>query len=239
MEDVPSQPLETTFLSKEDIKERRVTGNVSVRGIVEGHGKDTRGVLPTLNGKLKVQIKDGRLRGGTVIPKILALMNLPALLQGKVDLQKEGYPFDTQSGTLLIKKGIITSEDIIMDGPILKLRGAGSYNLVRDELDLAVAASPLGAYFSLLREIPLFGLLLEGEEKGIDMALFDVKGSISDPSITPLPFESFAAGLTGFAKLALNVLKNTVTFPADILFPEGPQDFSFPPDDQMDEDDEF
>ena len=53
--------------------------------------------------------------------------------------QKEGFPFDTQSGSLLLKNGVITSEDIIMDGPILKLRGAGSYNLVQDQLELAVA----------------------------------------------------------------------------------------------------
>ena len=115
MEDVPFQPLETTFLSEENIKERLITGNVSVRGIVEGHGKDIRGVFPTLNGNLKVKINDGRIKGGTVIPKILALMNLPAVLQGKVDLQREGYPFDTQSGTLSIENGVITSEDIIMD----------------------------------------------------------------------------------------------------------------------------
>ena len=126
-----------------------------------------------------------------------------------------------------------------MDGPILKLRGAGSYNLVQDQLELAVAASPLGSYFNLLRELPLFGLLLDGEEEGIDMALFDVKGPISDPIITPLPLESFAAGLTGFAKLAINVLKNTLNLPADILLPDGLEDFSFPEDDQMDEDDEF
>ena len=126
-----------------------------------------------------------------------------------------------------------------MDGPILKLRGAGSYNLVQDQLDLAVAASPLGSYFNLLREIPLFGLLLDDNQEGIDMAVFDVKGPISDPTITPLPLESFAAGLTGFAELALNVLKNTVFLPTDILFPDGPQDFSFPPDDEMDEGEEF
>ena len=239
MEDVPFQPLEATFWSKENIKKRLVTGNVSVRGVVEGDGKDTRGVFPTLNGNLKVQIKDGRIKRGTVIPKILGLLNLSAVLQGEFDLQKEGYPFDTQSGTLLLKNGVITSEDIIMDGPILKLRGAGSYNLVQDQLELAVAASPLGPYFILLKEIPLFGLLLDDKQEGIDMAVFDVKGPINDPTITPLPLESFAAGLTGFAKLAINVLKNTLNLPADILLPDGLEDFSFPEDDQMDEDDEF
>ena len=30
MEDVPFQPLETTFLSKENIKERLITGNLSL-----------------------------------------------------------------------------------------------------------------------------------------------------------------------------------------------------------------
>jgi len=239
MEDVSFQNLETTFLSADNLSEHLVTGTLSVQGMVQGHGKDERGIFPTLNGDVKILVKDGRIRRGTVIPKMLALMNLPAILQGKVDLEKEGYPFDKQSGTLTIKNGIMSSKDIVMDGPILRLTGAGTYDLVEDQLDLALVASPLGSYFKLLRKIPLFRLLLEGDQESIDMAVFEVKGPINDPVVKSLPFESLKTGLTGFAKLAFNVLKNTIILPKTILFPKNSSDTPSTLDDQSDNDQEF
>jgi AsmA-like C-terminal region/AsmA family len=229
MKNIPFQTLQASFLSAEDLDERLVTGNLSMQGMLQGHGKDQRGVLPTLNGEVKILVTDGRIQRGTIIPKMLALMNLPALLQGKVDLKKEGYPFTKQSGTITITNGIMNSQDIIMDGPILKLTGAGTYDLVEDQLDLAVAASPLGAYFDLLEKISLFRILLESDQKNSHIALFDVKGPLSNPVIKPLPLESFKAGLTGFTRAAFNVLKNTVTLPKTILFPKKTEDSSQPP----------
>jgi len=230
MQDVLLAPLQQIFFRKEFLDDHLITGTLSVQGMLEGHGKDDRGVYPTLNGELKVLMKDGRIRRGTIIPKMLTLMNLPALLQGKVDLNKEGYPFDTQAATVIIKNGLMTSTDIFMDGPILKLTGAGTYDLVDDQLDLAIAASPFGPYFTLLKKISLFRLLLEGEQKTVGMALFDVKGSIHDPVIKPLPLESFTNGLTGFAQLAFNVLKNTVALPKNILFPKNTSKNDVPSD---------
>ncbi|MDT7041172.1 AsmA-like C-terminal domain-containing protein [Candidatus Nitronereus thalassa] len=229
IKDVPFETLQTTFLSAERLDERFWTGTLSMQGMVQGNGNDTRGVFPTLNGDLKILVRDGRIQRGTVIPKMLALMNLPAVLQGKVDLKKDGYPFEKQSATLRISSGIITSEDIFMDGPILKLTGAGTYNLVDDQLDLAVAASPLGAYFDLLEKISLFRILFESEQKNSHIALFDIKGPLKDPVIKPLPLESFKAGLTGFTRAAFNVLKNTVSLPKNILFPKKTEDSDIPP----------
>lgn len=232
MTDIPLQPLETTFLSAENLSDHLVTGTISVQGAVQGHGKDNRGIIPTLNGDLQVLIKDGRIQKGTVIPKMLAIMNLPSLLQGKVDLNKDGYPFDSQSSTISIKNGVMRSDDIRMDGPILKITGAGTYDMFQDKLDLAIAASPLGPYFKLLRKISLFRLLLEGDQESIDMAIFDVKGSFHDPEITPLPLESFKTGLTGFAKLSFNILKNTITLPKTILFPKDDLDSNLTPNEK-------
>jgi len=238
LENVPFETLQTTFLSAELLSERLITGNLSVQGMIHGHGKDERGIFPTLNGEVTVLVKNGRIRRGTVIPKMLALMNLPAVLQGKVDF-REGYPFDKQSGTLTIKNGIMSSKDIVMDGPILKLTGAGTYDLIEGQLDLALVASPLGSYFKLLRKISLFRLLLEGDQESIDMAVFEVKGPINDPVVKSLPLESLKTGLTGFAKLAFNVLKNTITLPTTILFPKNSPDTPSTPDDQSDNDQEF
>lgn len=220
MEDVLLAPLQQTFFRKEFLDDHLITGTLSVQGMLEGHGKDDRGVFHTLNGDLKVLMKDGRIRRGTIIPKMLTLMNLPSLLQGEIDLKKDGYPFDKQAATVAIKNGVMSSKDIFMDGPILKLTGAGTYDMANDQLDVAIAASPFGPYFKLLRKISIFRLLLEGNRESIGMALFDVKGPIHDPVIKPLPIESFKNGLTGFAQLAFNVLKNTVALPKNILFPK-------------------
>ena len=100
---------------------------------------------------------------------------------------------------------------------------------MNDELDVVTAASPLGPYFELLQKIPLVHLLLDGEEEGFDLAMFSVKGSLQAPTIEPLAAESVVSGLTGFARLALTILKNTLTLPQKMLFPDENTD----PDSQL------
>ena len=217
---IPLLTLEKTLLDKQTLDKRLVTGLMTMEGTLQGHGRNPLGVLPTLKGTLKLTIKDGRIKRGVVIPKILAIMNLPSMLQGEVDLEKDGYPFDRQSGTFAIVDGRIVSTDMVMDGPVVRMTAAGQYDLVNDDLDVVTAVSPLGSYFELLEEIPLVHLLLDDEERGIDLAMFSVKGPFQNPAIEPLAVESVAFGLTGFAKLALSILKNTITLPQKILFPE-------------------
>ncbi len=217
---IPLLALERTFFDEKTLDKRLMTGLLSAEGTLQGDGKNPLGVLPTLKGTLKLSIVDGRIKRGIVIPKILAFMNLPSMLQGTVDLEKDGYPFDRQAGTFAIADGRVVSKDIVMDGPILKMTAAGQYDLVNDKLDVVTAASPLGPYFELLQQIPLLHLLLDGEERGVDLAMFSVKGSLHAPAIEPMAVESVAFGITGFAKLALTILKNTLTLPQKILFPE-------------------
>jgi len=219
--EVPLDVLERSFLKGDVLNERMLTGTLSLEGMIEGNGKTNDGILASLHGNLNCLIRDGRIQRGTIVPKILSLLNLPTLLQGRVDLEKDGYPFDTQSATIVVTKGVFTSQNIVMNGPILKMTAAGTYDAVKDELNLVAAASPFGPYFDLLKKVSLFRLLLEGDETGIEMALFEVKGPLQDPQVQALPIESFASGLTGFAKLAFRVLKNTVMLPTNILFPKG------------------
>ncbi len=217
---IPLLSLKKTFLDKQTLDTHLVTGLLSAEGTIQGHGRNPLGVLPTLKGTLKLSVKDARIKRGVVIPKILAIMNLPNMLQGKIDLEKDGYPFDRQTGTFTVADGRIVSTDIVMEGPVVKMTAAGQYNLVSDDLDMVIAVSPLGSYFKLLKEIPLVHLLLDGEEQGIDLAMFSVKGPFQTPVVETLTVESVAFGLKGFAELALSILKNTITLPQKILFPD-------------------
>ncbi len=207
------------FLQVVGDEQRMVTGELAATGTLQGNGRDPQGVLHSLNGKLSLLVSHGRIHKGTVVPKILTILNLPTLLQGKVDLTKDGMPFDKTSATLSVVNGLVTTEDFLVDSPILKITGAGSYDLTRDHLNAVMAASPLGSYSQLLKSIPLFGKLFAGEHRAIVTALFEVKGPIKDPQVSYMPLQSLATGMKGLAHTAFDLLKNTVTLPKELIAP--------------------
>ncbi|MCA9471982.1 MAG: AsmA-like C-terminal domain-containing protein [Nitrospirales bacterium] len=210
---VPLEPIQQSIGSHDHI----VTGNLSMRGMIQGHGRDARGVLSTLNGHVDMVIKDGYVNKGTVLPRILELLNIPTILRDQIDLKKEGFPFRKSTATLQVANGVIETKNMIVESPIMQMTAVGSYNLVTDQLDGVTAISPFGRYSDFLKSIPLFGRILAGDRKGIATAMFDVRGPLASPDIQYMPMESFATGLSGLSQLAFDVLKNTITLPLDLL----------------------
>lgn len=217
---VPVQRVVSLFEPNEEI----VRGLLSLTGRLQGtfrQGSPFLGTLRNLD-PITLRIEQGRVVHGTVLIKTLKILNVPALLTGEVDLDRDGVPFDTVAATVAIKDGVLTSEDIRFDSPIVKVSGAGTHNLLTDQLDLALAVSPLGAYSDTIGGIPLFGRLLAGDRPGLTTALFEVKGPWSDPDIRYLPVESLATGLTGYPRLAVDVLTNLLTLPQTLTSPDSP-----------------
>ncbi len=229
----PKQPAEAelsvraTGLLVEDMlkffgpKAGMFTGEARVTGTIRGHGRNPHGLYPTLNGKVDVLLENGRVFKSQerAVWKIISILNLPAVLQGKVDLEKEGLPYNKITATVFARNGLLETENMILDSPIVKITAAGNYDMPTDQIDMVWAVSPFGSYSKFLKTIPLFGRLFAGDRKGIATALFSVKGSIEDPEVTYLPMKSFATGVTGLAQLAFDILKNTVMLPVDLMTP--------------------
>lgn len=199
-----------------------VSGEVRFSGVLRGHGRNPHGVYPSLNGRAELLLENGRILKSNerAVWKIISLLNLPAVLQGKVDLEKEGLPYNRISATVAIHDGMFQTENLIIDSPILKITAAGNYDLPTDQLDLVVAVSPFGSYSQFLKAIPLFGRIVAGDRNGIATAMFTMKGAMEDPEVTYLPVKSFASGLSGLAQLAVDVLTNTLTLPIDLVTPD-------------------
>ena len=196
---------------------RIVLGNMNIRGKVQGHGRHTRGIVPTLHGGIELSLGNGYVRKGTVLPKILRILNFPHVLRGKVNFEKTGFPFETVSTTLNIEEGKFSTRDFLLRSPIMNATAAGTYDLGRDHLDGVAAVSPFGAYSDALETIPLFGKIFSGDRAGITTAMFSMIGPLADPQIVYMPNESLKNGLTGLAQLAFDVLKNIVLLPVDAL----------------------
>jgi len=199
-----------------------VSGEARLSGVLRGHGRNPHGIYPSLNGKVEILLENGRILKSNerAIWKIISLLNVPAVLQGKVDLEKEGLPYNRITATVAIQNGMFLTENVIIDSPILKITAAGNYDLPTDQLDLAVAVSPFGSYSQFLKTIPLFGRIIAGERKGVATAMFTAKGALEDPEVTYLPVKSFASGLSGLAQLAVDILTNTLTLPIDLVSPD-------------------
>jgi len=212
-------------------RDHSVTGDVKLTGMLTGHGRNPHGVLPTLNGKTELVAQEGRLlkTEKRAIWKIISILNLPAVLQGKVDLEKDGLQYNRMTATITIQNGMMKTQNYIIDSPVLKISAAGTYDMPTDQLDMVWAVSPFGSYSQFLKSIPLFGRLVAGDRKGLATALFQVKGPIEDPQVTYLPMKSFTTGLTGVAQLAFDLLKNTVMLPVDILSPQEEKEPLFDP----------
>jgi hypothetical protein len=200
-----------------DDEGRLITGNMSIQGMIQGHGRDSRGIVPTLNGNMEVALREGYVQKGTILPRILALLNLPQVLRGKVDLEKTGFPFKKVSTSITIEEGKFSTKNFLLDSSIMKGSAAGEYDLSSDWLKGIAAVSPFGAYSNLLKDIPLFGRIFVGDRKGIATAMFAVSGPLSDPTVEYMPMESLKTGLTGLAQLTIDILKNTLTLPYDLL----------------------
>jgi hypothetical protein len=183
----------------------KLEGELKQRGLVSGSVTSTR--------PIRMVLEDGRILNIPAISKLLAVMNLPAMLQGTVDLARDGLPFDQLRTVFSITNGIVAFEEIALASPILKISGAGHYDFVADQMDMVLATSPLGSYSDLLKRIPLFGRIFAGEREGLDTAVFEVKGTSADPNITYLPAESLSRGVKGTAQFALDILLNTLRFP--------------------------
>lgn len=203
-------------------KDGGVTGEIRITGTIRGHGRNPHGLYPTLNGKADILLENGRIFKSKerVTWKIISILNLPAVLQGKVDLEREGLPYNKITATVTVRNGLFETENMIIDSPIVKITAAGNYDLPTDQGDMVWAVSPFGSYSQFLKTIPLFGRLFAGDRKGVATAMFSVKGSIEDPEVTYLPMKSFATGLTGLGQLAVDVLKNTVMLPIDLMTPD-------------------
>jgi hypothetical protein len=167
----------------------------------------------SLTGKGNIQLEKGLIQTGPMLTKILGILNVPSLLMGKVDLLEEGLPFDELIGSFVIDQGLLTTEDLALKSPVLKLTAAGSYDFPTENLESMIAVSPFGAYSNLLKDIPLFGSIMKGERKGFLTALFEVKGPRTNPEVTYLPLESFTGGIKGLAQVPIDMLKNIITLP--------------------------
>jgi len=148
----------------------RLEGKGNLSFAVEGSGDSVLGITRTLNGTASLIGEKGALAGLNVEQLLRRLERRP--LSGGGEFRTGRTPFDKITVALKIAQGMVTVEDVKIDGSAVRLALAGSASIPERELDLKGTA------------------VLVSTER-VDAAAFElpfiVQGSWDDPIMLPDP----------------------------------------------------
>lgn len=148
--------------------------------------------LASLEGSLKLDTGKGRfLKIEPGIAKLLGILSLQALPRhitlDFTDIFSDGFQFDSINGTATLKKGVMTTQDLHIDGSAAKVTMRGWVNLPQETQDLRVDIMP-----TVGESISLIGGFAAGPLVGVGTLLFSkIMGNPFDKLV------SFQYNITG------------------------------------------
>lgn len=126
-------------------EEARLTGQGDVRMRLQADGLSDAALRQSLAGTVNLRFADGALKGVNVAQ---FLREASARLRGQPVPPESGpnqTDFTDLSATLNIASGIVRNDDFVLRSPLLRVGGAGTANLVNEQLDYLVRASLVGS----------------------------------------------------------------------------------------------
>jgi hypothetical protein len=164
----------------------------------------------TQAGTAILKLRDGNLDRFTLLSRLLELIDLRSWITAKVpDPRVSGIQFRTVTADFKGRDGVFYTDDLLLDGPVIDIVASGNVNVDQSTLDMKIGMIPFNTVNWLLSGIPLVGKNVAGGTKSIISAYFNVRGPISDPSVTPAPITSVA-----------ELLKKTLGLPINLIRPD-------------------
>jgi len=201
-------------------KGNSLTGTLDCEGDLKSQFEEINELPKRLNGDIKLRLSQGRIQGFTILSKILSILNLSQIFKLRFDeLIMKGMPYKSITGTLRIKKGIISTEDLFLDGDQMRISAVGKINLTKGELNLNLGVQPLVTVDKILNNIPVVGKIITGKDKSLVVSYFKVEGKISDPEVKVIPLKSLTQGVSDILEQILNVPQQLLDVPQKILKP--------------------
>jgi hypothetical protein len=208
-EDVDAYRVYNELLGQKSILRGGLRGDFYLQGQLGS------GYLPSSYGSFDIVVKDGVLRRFHILSKIFSLLNVAQLFTLQLpDMDLEGMPFNEINGSLIIDRGILSSEKLLVKSAAMNQSYVGQIDLVEKQVDFTLAIQPLGTVDKILSRIPVAGWLLTGKEKALITTHFAVKGSLGKPAIEALPATSISEKTLGLIRRTLGLPVKLVTDPS-------------------------
>lgn len=180
---------------------RELSGTVSLEGDLSARGDSAEALRKTASGNIKIHATRGTLRHFSGLSKVFSILNVSQLFRFRLpDMVSEGMPYTEINGTVSIRDGIITTNDLFVSSNAMNISFVGKHDLINDNLDLTVGVQPLQTVDKVVSHIPIVGWILTGKEKTMISTYFEIKGKSSSPNVTAIPVSSLGKGVLGIFK---------------------------------------
>ena len=159
--------------------------------------------------------KNGKIKktGLNIFSKVLTFFNVFKWHEFWIkDVQVNGMPYKNLTGDFLIKNGIVSTENLFLDGNAMKISAIGSIDIPKGTIDMKLGVQPLSTVDTIVSNIPVIGYILGGENKSIVIAHFKVTGDLKNPDVESIPIQSLGTGILG-------IFKRIFTYPKYLISP--------------------
>jgi uncharacterized protein YhdP len=206
---VKGVPLQTV-LGWFDVKTSEVTGQVQLGGMLDFSGKTVEERRRNLNGALRARVENGMMRRFQVAVRVLSFIDLSRWFTLKLpNINQEGIRFRSISADLKIARGVYSTKNFFLDGDDLRITGAGELDGAKGDIDFVIAVRPFPGLDTAWNYIPVLGTGLAAIKNSLLVASFNVRGPLTDPSVTPAPLSTLSEFFYG----ALAIPKGLIGFP--------------------------
>ncbi len=167
-----------------------------------------------MGGEFHVTVTNGEIKKLVLLSKILTLLDITRLLQLKgPDMLAKTMPFDVIESDFIMKKGVMTTDNLVLKSPAMNLSAVGSIDLRNNTVDLTIGVQILPTIGKILGNIPIAGEIFTGDDKALTFGYFHVTGPYQEPTVRPLPIKSISTPI-------INIFKKILNIPKDILLPK-------------------
>lgn len=125
----------------------QLEGRGNVDATLQAQGGSVDQLIRSLNGKARLQLTDGALRGINIGAKLREAKSMMAQFSGqKVEKasSSEKTDFSELTATLLAQNGVLRNDDLSAKSPLLRLAGQGTVDLPGKQIDYLLKASVVG-----------------------------------------------------------------------------------------------
>ena len=206
------------FMHAVGVQKQELTGTLSLQSELSAKGESAADFKKSAAGSVKLKIDHGSIRKFSTLSKVFSILNVSQLLKFHLpDMVSGGMPYNKISGDLAIRDGIASTQNLLIDSNAINISTVGKFDLVKNELDLAIGVQPLQTVDKVVSRIPIVGWILTGKEHSLITTYFEAKGRIEDPQVTAVPVKSLAKGVFNIFKRVFELPVRLVTDTGEVM----------------------
>lgn len=195
-----------------------MTGSLDAEGELTAQGETIADFKKTVQGTVRVKASKGMLKQFPALSKIFSILNVSQLFKFQLpDMVSGGMPYNEINGNFTFRDGFVSSTDLFVKSDAMNIALVGRIDMIKEEGDATIGIQPLQTVDKVVSRIPIVGWIITGKEGTFVTTYFEVKGKLTDPTVTAIPFQSMATGVFDIFKRVFQLPVKIFTDTGEVL----------------------